>query len=42
MGDKVTTNPGEKIKAVKRGSDWFIEVNDYEHYTIPEAVVQGG
>jgi hypothetical protein len=42
MGDKVTTNPGEKIKAVKQGYDWVIEVNDYEHYTIPEAVVQGG
>ena len=42
MGDKVNTNTGEKIKAVKRGYDWFIEVNDYEHYTIPEAVVQGG
>jgi hypothetical protein len=42
MGDKVTTNTGEKIKAVKRGYDLFIEVNDYEHYTIPEAVVQGG
>lgn len=42
MGDKVTTNLGEKIKAVKQGSDWLIEVNDYEHYTIPEAVVLGG
>lgn len=42
MGDKVTTNPGEKIKAVKQGYDWLIEVNDYEHYTIPEAVVVGG
>jgi len=42
MGDKVTTNPGEKIKAVKQGYDWVIEVNDYEHYTIPEAVVEGG
>ena len=42
MGDKVTTNPGEKIKAVKQGYDWLIEVNDYEHYTIPEAVVLGG
>jgi hypothetical protein len=27
---------------VKQGYDWVIEVNDYEHYTIPEAVVQGG
>jgi hypothetical protein len=42
MGNKVTTNPGEKIKAVKQGYDWLIEVNDYEHYTIPEAVVSGG
>jgi hypothetical protein len=42
MGDKVTTNPGEKIKAVKQGYDWVIEVNDYEHYTIPEAVISGG
>jgi hypothetical protein len=42
MGDKVTTNPGEKIKAVKQDYDWLIEVNDYEHYTIPEAVVLGG
>lgn len=42
MGDKVTTNPGEKIKAVKQGYDWSVEVNDYEHYTIPEAVVSGG
>jgi hypothetical protein len=42
MDGKVTTNPGEKIKAVKQGYDWLIEVNDYEHYTIPEAVVLGG
>ena len=42
MGDKVSTNPGEKIKAVKQGYDWSVEVNDYEHYTIPEAVVLGG
>jgi hypothetical protein len=41
-GEKVTTNPGEKIKAVKRGYDWSIEVNDYERYTIPEAVISGG
>jgi hypothetical protein len=42
MGDKVTTNPGEKVKAVKKQYDWEVEVNDYEHYTIPEAVVSGG
>jgi hypothetical protein len=42
MGDKVTTNPGEKVKAVKKQYDWEVEVNDYEHYTVPEAVVSGG
>lgn len=42
MGDKVTTAPGEKLKAEKKGYDWEIEVNDYEHYSIPAAVVQGG
>jgi hypothetical protein len=42
MGDKVTTNPGEKVKAVKKQYDWEVEVNDYEHYTIPEAVISGG
>lgn len=42
IGDKVTTNPGEKIKAEKHGYDWSVEINDYEHYTIPEAVIFGG
>lgn len=41
-GDKVTTNPGEKIRAVKKGYDWSVDVNDFEHYTIPEAVISGG
>lgn len=42
MGDKVTTNPGEKLKASKQGDVWSVEVNDYEHYTIIEAVISGG
>lgn len=42
MGGQVTTRPGEKLKATKQGDDWSVEVNDYEHYTIPEAVVSGG
>lgn len=42
IGGKVTTNPGEKLKATKQGHDWSVEVNDYEHYTIPEAVISGG
>ncbi len=42
MGDKVTTTPGQNLKAVKQGDKWSVEVNDYEHYTIPEAVISGG
>lgn len=41
-GDQVSTSPGEEIKAVKQGYDWLIEINDFERYTIPEAVVLGG
>lgn len=42
IGNKVTTNPGEKIKVEKHGYDWSVEINDFEHYTIPEAVIFGG
>lgn len=42
MGDTVTTNEGEKVKAVKQDGEWLIEVNDYEHYRIPEGVIFGG
>lgn len=42
MGDTVTTDPGDKVNAVKRGDAWEVEVKGGEHYTIPEAVVQGG
>jgi subtilisin-like proprotein convertase family protein len=42
MGDAVTTNAGEKITAEKQDGEWVIEVNDYEHYRIPEAVIFGG
>ena len=42
MGDTVTTDPGDKVNAVKRGDAWEVEVKGGEHYTIPEAVVLGG
>lgn len=42
MGDKVTTNPGERVKSVKQRDGWSVEVNDRERYTIPEAVISGG
>ena len=42
MGSKVTSTAGAKVKATKTGDTWSIEVNDVEHYQIPEAVVSGG
>jgi hypothetical protein len=42
MGSKVTSTGGAKVKAAKTGDTWSIEVNDVEHYQIPEAVVSGG
>lgn len=41
-GDQVTTTPNEPLKAVKNGDDWQIDMTDREHFTLPEAVVQGG
>jgi len=41
MGSQVTS-PGAKIKAVKRGDEWSVEVNDYERYTVREAIISGG
>ena len=40
--DYTAEGKGEKIKAVKQDGEWLIEVNDYEHYRIPEAVIFGG
>jgi len=40
-GDSVTSG-NEKVKASKSGGLWTIEVNDYEHYQVPEAVISGG
>jgi hypothetical protein len=30
------------VKASKSGDLWSVDVNDYEHYRIPEAVISGG
>jgi hypothetical protein len=40
-GNTVTSG-NDKVKASKSGDVWTIEVNDYEHYQVPEAVVAGG
>ncbi len=41
MGNKVTSG-SQKVKASKTDDGWTIEVNDYEHYRIWEAVISGG
>jgi hypothetical protein len=41
IGDKVTSG-NEKVKASKADDMWTIEVNDYEHYQIPQSVISGG
>jgi hypothetical protein len=41
-GGKVTSNADAKVKASKSGDLWLVDVNDYEHYRIPEAVISGG
>jgi len=41
-GGKVFSDSGSTVKASKRGDNWIIQVNDYEHYQIPEAVISGG
>ena len=41
-GGTVTSDAGAKEKASKSGDLWSVDVNDYEHYRIPEAVISGG
>jgi len=40
--EKVISDDGVAVKANKSGGLWLIDVNDYEHYQIPEAVISGG
>jgi len=39
---RVTADAGASVKAAKNGDLWSVDVNDYEHYRIPDAVVSGG
>jgi hypothetical protein len=41
-GAKVSAPDGSPVKASKGGDTWTVEVNEYEHYRIPEAVISGG
>lgn len=41
-GGQVSAPEAPSVKAAKQADDWIVDVNDYEHYRIPEAVVLGG
>lgn len=41
-GGSVTAEDGARVEAAKSSDQWSIEVNDYERYSIPEAVISGG
>ena len=41
VGNTVTSG-NEKVKASKTDDGWIIEVNDYEHYRVWQAVISGG
>ena len=41
-GGKVTSDADAKVKTTKNGDLWSVDVNDYEHYQISEAVISGG
>ena len=41
-GGKVSVDGGSKMKVSRSGDDWLVEVNDYEHYRIPDAGISGG
>lgn len=41
-GNQVTAPSSQSIKASKQGDEWSIEVNDFERYRVPEAVINGG
>jgi hypothetical protein len=41
-GSTVSAEGNAKVKVKKEGDMWSLDVNDYEHYQIPEAVITGG
>jgi len=41
-GYEVTSDGDAKVKASKSGDLWSIDVNEYEHYRIPDTVISGG
>lgn len=38
----LTGNGGARVRTSRRADLWLVEVNEYEHYRIPDAVINGG
>lgn len=41
-GNQVTAPGSQSVKSTRQGDEWAVEVNDFERYRIPDAVVNGG
>jgi hypothetical protein len=39
---KVSADSGASVKVTRSADGWSVDVNDYEHYRIPDAVISGG
>jgi hypothetical protein len=42
IAGKVTVDSGASVKTTRSADGWLVDVNDYEHYRIPDAVISGG
>lgn len=42
MGASVTATDGSRVKVSMNNGVWTVELNEYEHYQIPESVISGG
>lgn len=41
-GNQVTAPGSQSVRSTKQGDEWAVEVNAFERYRIPDAVVNGG
>jgi hypothetical protein len=42
IGGTVSSDAGARVMASRNGELWLVDVNDHEHYRIPDAVISGG
>lgn len=41
-GKHVSAGSNASVKALLRDDEWSVDVNDYEHYVVPQTVINGG